>query len=75
MEKGTFFEKNVLKILHTPPPSPPFYSIPFPSFLHQNKALHNFRKRGKRSTLERNMGLEYAMPYVTVQFEKVYNCH
>ena len=37
-----------------------FYSIPFLSVLHQNKALYNFRKTGQRSIVERNIGLEYA---------------
>ena len=41
----------------TLPPIPP-YSIPFLSVLHQNKALHNFPKRGQRSIVERNIGLE-----------------
>ena len=27
----------------------------------QNKALHNFHKRGQRSIVEQNIGLEYAL--------------
>ena len=38
------------------------YSIPFLSFLHQNKALYNFCKRGQRLIVECNIGLEYALP-------------
>ena len=37
------------------------YSISFLSVLHQNKALYNFRKRGQRSIVERNIGLECAL--------------
>ena len=39
--------------------SPTPYSISFLSALHQNKALHKFNKRGQRSMVERNIGLEY----------------
>ena len=31
------------------------------SVLNQNKALHNFPKRGLRLTVERNIGLAYAL--------------
>ena len=41
--------------------TPAPYSIPFLSVLHQNKALHNFRKRGQLSIVERNVGLEYPL--------------
>ena len=55
--KGTFFEKRVPKVS-----SPlPLYSIPFLSVLHQNEALHNFPKRGQRSIVKCNIGLEYAL--------------
>ena len=37
------------------------YSIPSLSVLHRNKALYSFRKRGQRSTVERNLGLEYVL--------------
>ena len=37
------------------------YSIPFLSVLHQNKAMHNFRKKGQRSIVERNIGLQYTL--------------
>ena len=37
------------------------YSTPFLSVLHQNKAIHNFRKKGQRSIVERNIGLQYAL--------------
>ena len=47
MKKGTFLKKGL--------------SIPFLSVLHQNKALHNFRKRVQRLIVERNIGLEYAL--------------
>ena len=33
----------------------------FLSVLHQNKALHNFCKRWKRSIVECKIGLEYAL--------------
>ena len=39
----------------------PPYSIPFLSVLHQSKALHNFRKGGQRSIVERNISLEYGL--------------
>ena len=54
-EKGHFFKKRTPKI----PPTP--YSISFLSVLHQNKALHNFHKRGQHLIVERNTGLEYAL--------------
>ena len=54
MKKGTFFKKRAPKI-------PPPYSIPFLSVLRQNKALYNFRKRGQRSIVERNIGLKYPL--------------
>ena len=41
-QKSTFLGKKNTKNLTTP------YSMPFLSVLHQNKALHNFHKRGKR---------------------------
>ena len=74
MKKEHFFEKRAPKI-----PLPP-YSIPFLSVLHQNKALYNFRKRGQRSILERNIGLEYALKstmfcYLTVQKWKSALCN
>ena len=56
--KGTFFNKSAPKIL---PPSSAHYSIPFLSVLHRNKALYNFRKRGQRSIVKHNIGLEYAL--------------
>ena len=55
-QKGHFFEKRAPKI--SPPPT---YSIPFLSGLHQNKALYNFPKKGQRSIVECNIGLEYAL--------------
>ena len=53
--KGTFFNKRPQKFHPAP------YSIPFLSALHQNKVLHNFRRRGQRSILECNIGLEYVL--------------
>ena len=53
MKKGTFQKKG-------PQKSHP-YSIPFLNVLHQNKALHNFCKRGQCLIVERNIGLEYAL--------------
>ena len=47
-KKGHFFEKRAPKILP--------YSISF-----QNKALYNFCKRGQRSIVEQNIGLEHAL--------------
>ena len=43
--RGTFLKKRHQK----------FY------FLHRNKALYNFRKRGQRLIVERDIGLEYAL--------------
>ena len=60
--KGTFLCKKGISLKKGPPkihPSP--YSIPFLSVLHQNKVLHNFRKREQRSIVERNIGLGYAL--------------
>ena len=57
--KGNFFEKRASEISPTP------HSIPFLSVLHQNNALHNFRKRGQRLIVKRNIGLEYALIRVT----------
>ena len=31
------------------------------SVLHRNKALYNFRKKGQRSVVKRDIGLEYAL--------------
>ena len=53
MRGGTF----LIKLTSHPP-----CSIPFLSVLHQNKASQNFYKSGQRSIVERNMGLEYALP-------------
>ena len=50
-----FFEKKGTKNLTTP------YSIPFLSVLHQNKALHNFHKRGQRPTVGRIKGLDQGL--------------
>ena len=55
MKKSTFLKKGPQNF------PPPLYSIPFLRILHQNKALHNFRKRVQRSIVERNIGLEYAL--------------
>ena len=57
-EKRHFFEKGAQKI------SPPPYSITLISVLHENKALHNFCKRGQHSIVECNIGLEYALIWV-----------
>ena len=37
------------------------YSIPFLNVLYQNKALHNFPKRGQHSIFKRYVRLEYAL--------------
>ena len=55
------FERRAQKNLT---PHPPHFSIPFLCALHQNKTLHNFRKRGQRSIVERNIGLAYALMVV-----------
>ena len=47
-----FFSKKGTRNFTTP------YSIPFLSVLHQNKALHNFHKRGQRATAGRIKGLD-----------------
>ena len=62
MKKGTFFEKGAPKI------SPSPYLISLLSVLHQNKALHNFRKRGQRWIDECNIGLEYAL-VISVKYQ------
>ena len=59
MKKGRFFCRKGTKNF-TPYPS--LYSIPFLIVLHQSKALYNFHKYGQRSIVERNIGLEYALP-------------
>ena len=63
MKKGTFLKKRYQKFHLLLP-----YSIPIPGVLHQNKALYNFRKRGQRSIVERNIGLEYALYSVIIYF-------
>ena len=50
-----FFEKREPKLSHT------LFSIPFLSVLHQNKALHNFHKRGQRPTVGRIKGLDWGL--------------
>ena len=59
-EKRALFLKKRHQIFHPPP-----YSIPFLSVLYQNKALYNFRKRGRSSIVKRNIepniGLEYTL--------------
>ena len=50
-KKSTFYAKKGDQPLPYPP-----YSIPFLSVLHQNKALHNFRKSEQYS-----IGVEYAL--------------
>ena len=47
--------------LEKAPAIPPSYSIPFLSVLHRNKVLYNFRKRGQRSIVKHNIGLEYVL--------------
>ena len=56
-EDWTLFEKKGPKNFN------PFYSIPFLSVIHQNKALHIFFKRGQLSIVECNIDLEYALMY------------
>ena len=51
MKNSTFLERGHQK----------FTPILFLSSLHQIKVFHNFRKRGQRSIVENNMGLEYAL--------------
>ena len=51
-KKGTFLKKNATKTL------PPHLKSPFLSVLHQNKALHNFHKRGQHSILRHKKGLD-----------------
>ena len=46
--KSTFLKKK----RHQNFNPPPLYSIPFVSVLHQNKALHNFRKREKGAAFD-----------------------
>ena len=41
VKMSIFFQKKGTKIFTTP------YSIPFVRVLHENKALHNFHKRGQ----------------------------
>ena len=53
-EKRSFFEKRAPNIS-------PLFPIAFLRDLHQNKALHNFRKGRQRSIVQRNIGLEYAL--------------
>ena len=43
--KGTFLKKGHQKFC----------------VLHRNKALYNFREKGQRSIVERDIGLEYAL--------------
>ena len=60
----------------TSPPHPSLFN-PFLSVLHRNKALYNFHKRGQRSILELNIGLEYTvfiMPLVYSYINFVFFC-
>ena len=57
MGKGHFFLKKGPKNLIPPP----ILFNPFSKFLHQNKALHDLRKKGQRSIVEGNIGLEYTL--------------
>ena len=52
MKKETFFEKRPPKISSL---------VSFLSGLYQNKALHDFRKKGQLSIFERNLDLKYAL--------------
>ena len=71
-QKGHVFMKNGHQKFHPLP-----CSVQFLSVLHQNKALHNFRKRGLRLIVERNIVLEYALlwtyfiPVSIAEFEQV----
>ena len=56
-EKGKFFLKKEPQNSHRPP-----YQIPFLIVLHQNKPLHNFRKKRQLSIAEHNINLKYALP-------------
>ena len=55
--KSTFLKKKQHQKFY---PLPPF-SISFVSVLHWNKGLYNFHKRGQRSIVEGNIGLEYSL--------------
>ena len=57
MKKGHYFEKRAPRF-HTHARTHA-HSIPFLNILHQNKAFHNFCKKGQRSIVECNIGLEY----------------
>ena len=71
---GSFFEKRAPKILRLPP-SPHTYSILFLSDLHRNKALYDFRKRGQRSIVERNISLEYSLLVASNSHISTTLCH
>ena len=63
-QKWYFFnEKRELFLKIVPQTPPPPYSLALLSVLHQNKALHSFRKMGQRSIVELNVGLEYVLFY------------
>ena len=51
-KKGTFFKKRVIKSFTTS------YLIPFQSVLYQNKALHNFHKKGQHPIARHMKGLD-----------------
>ena len=70
MKKGHFDAKHLEKVLNRGVKFfVPFFHEkgkqkfipPLVSVLHQNKALYNFHKRGQHSTVECNIGLEYAL--------------
>ena len=54
--ENQFIQKNLDRISVQDLSPPPHHSIPLLSVLHQNKALHIFRKRGQRSIFELNKG-------------------
>ena len=51
-KKGTFFKKRDIKSFTT------CYLIPFQSVLYQNKALHNFHKKGQHPIARHMKGLD-----------------
>ena len=56
MKKGQFFMEKWHQKFIAPPPINPFLGV-----LYQNKALYSFCKKGQHSTVERKIGLEYAL--------------
>ena len=75
--KKKFCPQKILIKFTSPPPAPPRppliqFLISFLKVLYQNKALHNFSKRGQDSIVKRNIGLEYSLSTIRKIFTSLF---